>query len=199
MKIFSIGSASSPFEANLTEYQGNKCIDLRHWYLDKKLKELKPTPKGLTLSKTKFFTLMDELFEHSKEIEDWFSSDKSIKNSTSREDSNYILPPKTLKVFFRKMGSHTMFEIEEKGGESDLFINENSKLGGLLAQLLGSKNGFSLGDMDDDKLELIFLLIISFLRALNKTTFDDHDQKVHNLMCDLELEWKRKFEAIINE
>jgi hypothetical protein len=44
-----VGSKSNPIMISLTEYEGQRLLDIRRYYLDKGTKQLKPTKKGISL------------------------------------------------------------------------------------------------------------------------------------------------------
>jgi len=48
-KGIAVGSKSNPILISLTEYEGQRLLDIRRYYLDKGTKQLKPTKKGISL------------------------------------------------------------------------------------------------------------------------------------------------------
>jgi len=202
MKIFSIGAEKRPFLGSLVEYEGLRCIDLRNWYFDKVTQTLKPTTKGVTLSKTKFFTLMDEIFENSEAIEEWFNSDTTRLISSSRvakDDSlrkdGFILPDSELTIIFENLPNHQMFELQTKGADTILVINALSVLGIHILELIGPRKTITLSDVNKE-FRISFLLMISFCKAINKISVEE-EASITSLLSDLILEWNRKFKAVL--
>ena len=48
-KGIAVGSKSNPIMISLTEYEGQRLLDIRRYYLDKGTEQLKPTKKGISL------------------------------------------------------------------------------------------------------------------------------------------------------
>jgi hypothetical protein len=195
MKIFSLGNEKSPLMCNLSLYEGKKYIDIRNWYIDKKTNEFKPTTKGITLSKSKYFTLMDELFEHAKEINDWFSNQDDteyVADRTSQE--NVPINEFAGELIFKTLPKNLMFNVEVIGFKKNLIINSDSLLGKELSYIFKSDRALLADLIQDPKIFVLIKLLISFGTAGNK--LDSHDVEVtgENFIADFFLESKRKYE-----
>ena len=198
MKIFSIGNEKNALEGNLTEYEGRKCIDIRNWYLDKKTSEMKPTQKGLTLTKAKYFTLIDELFEHSKEVGEWFSIDSLEKERKMPLDSKINTDlDESIQIKFDILPSHLMYDLEIRGTSRQLIINSESSFGFHLKEML-VKDVLDFKEIEGDRLlSLIINLILSFQKAANRLCSEEKELKANEFIADLNLEWKRIFDTVI--
>ncbi|MDB4644228.1 transcriptional coactivator p15/PC4 family protein [bacterium] len=70
-----IGSPKSPIVLSLKEYRGKKLLDVRKYFrTSKDSDEISPTRKGISLTGQQFSMVLDALNEHSKTIEEFYSS-----------------------------------------------------------------------------------------------------------------------------
>ena len=70
--IAATGTKRNRLVAQLSEYNGERLLNLRRWYLDKKTNEWMPTKKGLSLTARGYTFLTSVIQEYRVSILDWF-------------------------------------------------------------------------------------------------------------------------------
>ena len=105
---FDIGTNRSPTIGRFSEFKGQKLFDLRKYFTGQdKVDEPIPTKKGISLNELQFRLLLESLNSHSREIEEFFSSEKALNINLE---------------IIQSIGRD--FEIVYENGETTLKINE---------------------------------------------------------------------------
>jgi hypothetical protein len=58
------GPDSKRLRVALRQFKGRSLLDLRYWYLDKKTKDMRPSPKGISLTRTNYLGLRSIALDH---------------------------------------------------------------------------------------------------------------------------------------
>jgi hypothetical protein len=70
-KGIAVGSKSNPILISLTEYEGQRLLDIRRYYLEKGTKQLKPTKKGISLPLNAAKAVLDVLLASRDKVLAW--------------------------------------------------------------------------------------------------------------------------------
>lgn len=88
-RLLIAGSKNSPLVATLSEYEGNRLLDLRKYFRDKQ-GELKPTRKGISLSLFQYEQICSLLENSNSEITNWLKPEahKEYKQREIQAETN---------------------------------------------------------------------------------------------------------------
>ena len=171
-----VGPKEYPIKIQVKILKGRKYLDIRKWYLDKKLNEVLPTKKGISLSEYQFEDIISIISKERDKISKWFKEkfteeevidslivQSEIRRKLSEEAKNF-------KARSEKLTENRIFKIEYEEGKTQLILNENHQL----FKDINSKT------TTEDLKRIIHLLFVSFNQTFQ--LFDVEDKiKVSDL------------------
>ena len=129
-----VGPKEYPIKIQVKIFKGRKYLDIRKWYLDKKLNEVLPTKKGISLSEYQFEDIISIISKERDKISKWFKEkfteeevidslivQSEIRRKLSEEAKNF-------KARSEKLTENRIFKIEYEEGKTQLILNENHQL-----------------------------------------------------------------------
>ena len=147
-------------QIRFSEYEGNKLLDVRKYYKDKKTKEYKPTRKGISLSRLQFEAINNAFNSRYEDIEDWLSTpahDKSIELNALDEN---IHSTEDITVKFSSWRGLEPFNFVCDGADNTLHMNISN------AWVENLFNELSEGQSSSSNLATLGL-IIGFFQSTN--------------------------------
>lgn len=126
------GPDSKRLRIALTEFKGTPLLDIRYWYVDKKSKELKPTGKGISLTRANYLGLRSIAVDHHDAVMEYLDvgsiasshgGDSSLiaeqiaKNQQSVKTVEFDIAP--LKP------SSKLYKVEYKGALATITLNKS--------------------------------------------------------------------------
>lgn len=176
-----LGPATAPLLVKISSFQGVRYLDIRRYYLDKVVKELKPTQKGVSLKEDEFKAIIALLAARADEIQDDFVSNISSTESAVRgQRREKVARTEQRGTSVRanvKVGPSTgtgLFSVENHGGSFTIKLNKNNRL---IASL-----------ETPEAIEAIGLILRAYLVAKNGLDFS-RKVDADTLVTYLELEW----------
>ncbi|MCB9914972.1 MAG: transcriptional coactivator p15/PC4 family protein [Planctomycetes bacterium] len=133
--IAATGSKSNRLVAQLSEYEGERLLNLRRWYLDKKTREWMPTKKGLSLTARGYTFLTSVIHEYGGAIADWFGQigeeGPSGSSAVTRagETVEASLKGQKFGVERAEWASPESFVVIHQGGAAVVRVNAGTELG----------------------------------------------------------------------
>ena len=129
-----IGPKDYPIKIQIKTFKGRKYLDIRKWYLDRKINEILPTKKGISLSEYQFEDVITLLSKDKKKISQWFQDkidqneivETLIKHSEIRR--KLAEEKRDFKTKSKKLSENKFFKVEYEKGKKNLIINENHQL-----------------------------------------------------------------------
>ena len=129
-----IGPKDYPIKIQIKTFKGRKYLDIRKWYLDRKINEILPTKKGISLSEYQFEDIITLLSKDKKKISEWFQDridqneivETLIKHSETRR--KLAEEKRDFKTKSKKLSENKFFKVEYEKGKKNLIINENHQL-----------------------------------------------------------------------
>ena len=129
-----IGPKDYPIKIQIKTFKGRKYLDIRKWYLDRKVNEILPTKKGISLSEYQFEDVITLLSKDKKKISQWFQDkidqneivETLIKHSEIRR--KLAEEKRDFKTKSKKLSENKFFKVEYEKGKKNLIINENHQL-----------------------------------------------------------------------
>lgn len=128
------GSPSKKLIIQLKEYEGHRLLDVRYWYTDKKDKVLKPTQKGINLTRSNYLTFKSVITNSHEEVMDWLgvgyvpaNVDEYTKNQHQYANEHKYKVGK-YDVSLCDFGSGTaLYEVTHLAGEIQIKLNTEHK------------------------------------------------------------------------
>jgi len=171
-----VGPKEYPIKIQVKTFKGRKYLDIRKWYLDKKLNEVLPTKKGISLSEYQFEDIISIISKERDKISKWFKekfTEEEVINSLivqSEIRRKLSEDAKNFKARSEKLTENRIFKIEYEEGKTQLILNENHQL----FKDINSKT------TTEDLKRIIHLLFVSFNQTFQ--LFDVEDKiKVSDL------------------
>ena len=123
--LLAAGSKKNPLVCELNTYNNIQLLDVRKYYTDKNTGDLKPTQKGVSLTRVQFEALAEVFRDKADKIESWFEEEASAvsQNVKSLEDSRHSKG--VLLIRITKWDSLEMSRYDQRGGQSVLDLNQN--------------------------------------------------------------------------
>lgn len=164
-----VGPEEYPIKIQVKKFKGRKFLDIRKWYLDKKLNEVLPTKKGISLSEYQFEDIISIISKERDKISKWFKEkfteeeliDSLIVQSEIRRKLSE--EAKDFKAKSQKLTENRIFKIEYEEGKTQLILNENHQL---------FKEINMIANTEDFK-KIIYLLFVSFNQTFQLFDADD--------------------------
>ena len=139
------GSPKKRLTIQLNEYNNYPFLDIRYWYYDKSVSEMKPSKKGIALGKKNLLFLIKAIFENQEKIFDHMGESyvpKSVKKYDNLQ-SNYL---DNIYNSFGIISSEekensvheTFFSIEHRGGLDTVVYNKSNEFVNELFNLLNN-------------------------------------------------------------
>lgn len=161
-----IGGGSQRIVVSKTVFCGDRVIDIRKWYFNKKSKEWCPTQKGIALKAQNFGLLISAISQDLDGLQDWFADEgdkllSSLTLDSSRRHSALVeecaIKTEVEKIPWRDL---TIAKLVSFGGVQRLFINSNARFDELVEELT---------ERVRSQRELGLVIINTFCFALEKT------------------------------
>lgn len=118
------GTERQPFIVGFSEYEGSRLLDVRKYYKDRKSGELKPTRKGVALTRVQYEVLHNVFSEKEDEIENWFSSGEDDRSRSLSSADEYRFGVVRMDIEVAEWRGLEMFKFEKKGQKAILFLNK---------------------------------------------------------------------------
>jgi len=133
--IAATGTKRNRLVAQLSEYNGERLLNLRRWYLDKKTNEWMPTKKGLSLTARGYTFLTSVIQEYRVSILDWFgligeegsSGSSAVARAGGTVEAS--LTGQEFDVVPAEWASPEAFVVIHEGGAATLRVNAGTELG----------------------------------------------------------------------
>ena len=127
-----IGDEKNPIVLSMNKFKALRLFDIRRYYLDKKTKSIKPTPKGISIKEDEYHAMEQFIQKNSSVIRKSFIKDLSIsekKAVVSRREKKTLEQKKNYeaKASYESWNGPIFFQFKEKGGELSLALNRNRK------------------------------------------------------------------------
>ena len=116
----------------LREFKGTPLLDLRYWYVDKKSKELKPTSKGVSLTRANYLSMRSIAVDHHDAVMDFL--DVGAISASHNGDGKLIAKQvaqnqqsvKTMSIEVAILKPSTkLYEVEYKGAVANIVFNKS--------------------------------------------------------------------------
>jgi len=162
-----IGSAKNPIKVACNEYEGRRMLDIRRYYVDKSTAELRPTTKGISITKDSFRELLNVIEQNKKAIDEWLdggererSDDVAQRNDRANKVArlNARLTAMPIDVIHDLWKGGGFFACRSEGGKDVVVLNEGHSLLSALKEVESGQRNVE---------ELIGCLLVSFTRAKN--------------------------------
>lgn len=185
------GPEAKRLVVKLSDYQGHRIFDMRYWYKHKQSGELRPTQKGVSLTRKNYQALRELVENRSEEVLDWL-------------DINYL--PDGVSEYEKRQSESVesqqhrsgVFEVEEVNeGKTASFFN-TEHLGGKTKVQLNSAHSFfkELDEMNlnDDLREKFLNMLGHFIAsyALSRDRFANAATTHPSILFEnLEFHWSQ--------
>lgn len=176
-----LGPATAPLIVKMSSFQGARYLDIRRYYLEKVKKEIKPTPKGVSLKEDEVKEIIALLAARTNEIHDDFVSNISATESAVRGQRR----EKVARSEQRGSGVRANIEVCPGAG-TGLFSVENN--GSSVTIKLNKNNRLIASLGTPEAIEAVGLLLRAFIAAKNGLDFS-RKVDADTLTTYLELEW----------
>jgi len=174
--IATAGGKKNKIVFSLSEFEGRRIFDIRKFYTDKNSGELKPTKKGITLSKNSFEVTKGVIADNEDEILSWLCSDTAIVSDIKKDirlkgkhSKEARFQAQEFVVDHSAWKSPEFFSVTAEGGKDRLTLNTKHDFVKELLRLLETE------ESDDDNQdssnviervrELFWMLLLSFGKA----------------------------------
>lgn len=126
------GPDSKRLRIALREFKGTPLLDVRYWYVDKKSKELKPTARGISLTRANYLGLRSIAVDHHDAVMEYLdvgsiaashAGDSSLIAKQIAESQQSVRTIE-LKVAPLKPSSK-LYEVEYKGALATVVLNKS--------------------------------------------------------------------------
>lgn len=189
------GTEKKKLIIRLTEYEGNRLLDLRFWYFNKKELEWHRTRKGIMLNRENFKCAKKAFETHDEEILDWLGIgyvpehvEKYANEQEEAVEKGAYAPDRVTTSTVQQPRNPAFFEVVHRGGKTEVEYNESHPLFDKL-----KSNG-------DDSAEsgLLALLLASYHRA--KERLGDSPATDASILFDqLEHDWSNFLKGYLTE
>lgn len=177
--IAATGTKRNRLVAQLSEYQGERLLNLRRWYLDKRTNEWIPTKKGVSLSARAYSFLVSVIQEFGDDILDWLGIDGSANHEGREKSIQSRHAPLEATVNSQKYvvesaewSSPEPFAVAHEGGSAVLYVNVKTELGRRVMEAHIS-SGFN-EERGQSGVGLLFSYVVAQSQA--KALFDTQDE-----------------------
>jgi hypothetical protein len=128
------GPDSKRLRITLREFKDRPLLDIRYWYLDKKSKELKPTAKGISLTKANYLGLRSVAVDHHDSVMEYLDvgsistthgGDRSLIAKQNAKNQNSV-KNMSVKIEVLKPSSK-FYEVEYEGAFATVTLNKSHK------------------------------------------------------------------------
>lgn len=188
--IEKVGSKKSPILITLKTYKGREIIDIRKYYTNKE-GQLKPTRKGISLTRKKIYPVLKVLAENIDQINDFFE-----QNRNEELFDNKISNLDTSELIIKEIERHKFFKVNHLGGRDDIIVNRHHPFGDFLENLKEE-----ISQYDEKLANKLEALVNSLLLTYSKTNSyfgDDEELQVGTFVEDQEINWGRYLKKELN-
>lgn len=164
-----VGPEEYPIKIQVKTFKGRKYLDIRKWYLDKKLNEILPTKKGISLNEYQFEDITSIILKERDKISKWFKekfTEKEVIDSLIAQSEirrKLSEEAKDFRAKSQKLTENRIFKIEYSEGKTQLILNENHQL---------FKDINTKTTIEDFK-RIIYLLFVSFNQTFQLFDIED--------------------------
>lgn len=187
------GSPAKKLIIQLREYEGHRLLDVRYWYTDKKDKLLKPTQKGINLTRSNYLTFKSVITNRHEEVMDWLGvgyvpehvDDYTKKQHQCANEQKYTVGK--YDVSLCDFGSSTMlYDVTHLAGQIQIKLNTEHKfIKGISKQL----------EHNSEVIEIVCDILIAFDNAKNGLG-GSHSVNADALIEGLEYDWSHSLNAM---
>jgi len=187
------GSPSKKLRIQLKEYEGHRLLDLRYWYTDKKDKILKPTQKGINLTRSNYLTFKSVITNNHEEVMDWLGvgyvpanvDEYTKKQYQCANEQKYSVG--NYDVSLCDFGSSfIMYEIIHLAGRISIKLNTDHKFIKNISKQFSGNN---------DVIHLVCNMIMAFDNAKHGLS-GSHSVNADALIEQLEYDWSYTLNSI---
>lgn len=143
----------------LKEFKGTPLLDVRYWYVDKKTKDLKPTAKGVSLTKANYLGLRSVAVDHHDSVMEYLDvgsvavSHGGDSSLIAKQVAQKQQSVKSISIEFAILKpSYRLYDVEYKGGLAIITLNKSH----LFVRTLSNRD-----DERNAQLEAIGKLLVS--------------------------------------
>lgn len=187
------GSPSKTLRIQLKEYKGHHLLDVRYWYIDKEDKLLKPTQKGINLTRSNYLTFKSVITNNHEEVMDWLGvgyvpahvDEYTKKQHQYANEQKYKVG--NYDVSLCEFGSNTMlYEVTHLAGKIQIKLNTEHKfVKDISKQLAESK----------EVIKIVCEMLMAFDNAKNGLG-GAHSVNADALIEQLEYDWSHSLNAM---
>lgn len=189
------GTEKKKLIIRLTEYEGNRLLDLRFWYFNKQELEWHRTKKGIMLNRENFKCAKKAFETNDEEILDWLGIgyvpehvEKYANEQEEAVEKSSYAPDKVTTSTVQQPRNPAFFEVVHRGGKTEVEYNESHPLYVKLK---------SKGENAADS-RLLALLLASYHRA--KERLGDSPATDASILFDqLEHDWSNFLKGYLTE
>ncbi|MDB4306539.1 transcriptional coactivator p15/PC4 family protein [Akkermansiaceae bacterium] len=188
------GTEKKKLIIRLTEYEGNRLLDLRFWYFKRKEGEWYRTRKGIMLNRENFICAKKTFEAHDEEILDWLGIgyvpehvEKYANEQEEAVEKSAYAPDMVSTSTAQQPRNPAFFEVVHRGGKTEVEYNESHPL---FANLKASDDAAAS--------RLLALLLASYHRA--KERLGDSPATDASILFDqLEHNWSNYLRGYLTE
>ncbi len=168
--LFEDGPKSKRLKVSLKEFKGIPLLDLRYWYQDKKTEEMRPTNKGIALTRANYLGMRSIAIDHHETVMDYLdvSSIKTVHRgdqiTIDEQSSRKQEPIKNIIIEFSKIRPITrLYDIDHKGGDVIVTMNTSHPL---------------IGNISDDERSVVGALLAKIFLSLEYTLMNINPEEM---------------------
>lgn len=187
------GSEKKKLVIRLTEYEGNRLLDLRFWYFSKKDGEWHRTRKGIMLNRENFVCARKTFDAYNEKVLDWLGIgyvpehvEKYAKEQEEAVEKSAYSPDKVTTSTVDQVKNPAFFEVVHRGGETKVDYNKSHPF---FEKLKGTV-------VEGKSTDAVSLLLASYHKA--KARFGDSPVTDASILFDqLEHEWSNHLKGYL--
>ena len=187
------GSPAKKLIIQLKEYEGHRLLDVRYWFTDKKDKLLKPTPKGINLTRSNYLTFKSVITNHHEEVMDWLGvgyvpehvDEYTKKQHQCANEQKYNVGKYDVKLC--EFGSSTiLYEVTHLAGQVQINLNTEHKY---------IKNTSKQLQQNNEVIKIVCDMLMAFDNAKNGLG-GSHSVNADALIEQLDYDWSHSLNAM---
>jgi hypothetical protein len=134
------GPENRRLQIRLTEYEGNRLLDLRFWFFSRQNAEWQRSRKGIMLNKGNFTCTRDTLNRHQEEILDWLGIGyvpQHVEAYSLRQDQALLKNDASIEVGHSSAcepKSNAMFVVKHAGASCEISYNRSHPFVGAIEE-----------------------------------------------------------------
>lgn len=187
--ISEAGSANRRLRISLDEYKGTQLLNIRYFYEDKE-GNLRPTTKGIAISRNRYLDLAEAIQTHHELILDFLAGAEDstrVRSSLAKEKemaARHNSPLNLITARSAVLRKSELFDVAFEGSEAIVTVDSRN-------------SAFSNGFEDIQSSSGLFVALVA-LEASARLISDDESREVANAVDRLMIEFKRQFSKFSN-